>query len=206
MQASKVDHLRTMHHLYEADDRPSLVEVPPMRFLMADGHGDPNHAATFREAVEAVFALSYAIKHRVRSQGAIDYRVMPLEGLWWIPDARVWDFADKSDWDWTLMIMQPEAVCAEVFEPVRQALARRRRLPALDRVHLGSFDEGLSAQILHLGPWADERPTLERLYAFVREQGFLPTGKHHEIYLSDPMRTSPERLRTIVRQPVSPRS
>lgn len=206
MVATKVDYTRELRPLYHAHELPELVEVPALRFLMVDGHGGPNGSPTFREAVEALTSLSQAAKMRVRSLEGIDYRVMPLEGLWWIPNALVWDFADKSDWDWSLMVMQPEQVTDELLAEVRDRLALRKRLPALDRVRAGWFEEGLSAQILHVGPYADERPTLERLYRFVRDQGFLPTGKHHEIYLSHPSRTNPERARTIIRQPVSPRA
>lgn len=205
MVATKIDYMRAMSHLYRAHGYPELVEVPPMRFLMVDGHGDPNGSATFREAVEALFSLSYALKFRVKSIDGIDYKVLPLEGLWWIPNARVWDFADKSDWDWTLMVMQPELVTDDMVVEVREEVAKRKRLPALERAHLGAFDEGLAAQILHVGPYAEERPTLERLYGFVREEGFLPTGKHHEIYLSDPSKAPPPKLRTIIRHPVCAR-
>jgi hypothetical protein len=206
MVATKVDYMRTLRRLYRAHLHPELVDVPAMRFLMVDGHGDPSDTDTFPEAVEALYGLSYALKHRVRELDAIDYDVMPMEGLWWIPNARVWDFSDKSDWDWTLMVMQPEFVKDDLIVETRERVAERSRLPALERVHLGVFHEGLAAQILHRGSYADERPTLERLYAFVRDEGFLPTGKHHEIYLSDPTDTPADRLRTIIRHAVSPRN
>lgn len=205
MVATKVDYTRTMRRLYRAHVHPELVEVPSMRFLMVDGHGDPKDTTTFAEAVEALYALSYALKYRVKTHEGIDYEVMPMEGLWWIPNARVWDFSDKSDWDWTLMIMQPDPVSDDMAVEVREEIAARKHLPALERVHLGVFEEGLAAQILHRGSYTDERPTLERLYAFVREEGYLPTGKHHEIYLTDPTETPVDRLRTIIRHAVCAR-
>jgi hypothetical protein len=205
MVVTKVDYARAMGHLYRAHGQPELVDVPPMRFLQVDGHGDPNGSATFREAVEALYALSYACKFRVKGHEGLDYKVMPLEGLWWIPNARVWDFSDKSDWDWTLLMMQPDPVTEDLVVEVREEVAARKRLPALDRVYVGAFEEGPAAQILHVGPWGEERPTLERLYGFIREEGFIPTGKHHEIYLSDPARVAQAKMKTIIRHAVCPR-
>jgi hypothetical protein len=202
--ATKVDLRRQLGDLYRAHAEPTLVEVPPMRFLMIDGHGDPNGSATFEEAVRALYTVSYALKFRARGMDhGIEYAVMPLEGLWWIPNARVWDFDDKSDWDWTLMIMQPEVVTEDlVREVLAETAAKKKDLAALDRIRFEGFDEGTAAQALHVGPYSAERATLERLFAFVRTAGYVPTGKHHEIYLSDPGRTAPERMRTIVRHPV----
>jgi hypothetical protein len=174
-----------------------------MRFLMIDGHGDPNGSATFQEAVQALYAASYGLKFRVRAmEHGIEYTVMPLEGLWWIPNARVWDFDDKSDWDWTLMIMQPQIVTDALVREVLRETTAKLELVALDRLRFETFAEGTAAQALHTGRWEAERATLERLYEFVRTAGYLPTGKHHEIYLSDPARTAPERMHTIVRHPV----
>ena len=197
---TKIDHARELSRLYRAHKEPELVDVPPMRFLMVDGHGDPNDSETFREAVRALYAVAYGLKFAVRRLDAIDYKVMPLEGLWWIPNARVWDFEDKSDWDWTLMVMQPASSPTASFARWSTRASRRR-----SRRWTGSasrrFEEGAGAQILHTGPFSEERPTLERLHGFIRGQGLIPVGKHHEIYLSDPGRTRPERLRAILRQP-----
>jgi hypothetical protein len=201
--AVKVDLKRQLGDLYRARAEPALVEVPPMRFLMIDGHGDPNGSATFQEAVQALYAASYGLKFRVRAmEHGIEYAVMPLEGLWWIPNARVWDFDDKSDWDWTLMIMQPQIVTDALVREVLRETTAKQELVALDRLRFETFAEGTAAQALHTGRWEAERATLERLYEFVRTAGYLPTGKHHEIYLSDPARTAPERMHTIVRHPV----
>ncbi|MEO8476724.1 MAG: GyrI-like domain-containing protein [Actinomycetota bacterium] len=201
--AMKVDLKRQLGELYRAHAEPALVEVPSMRFLMIDGHGDPNGSTTFREAVQSLYAVSYGLKFRVRGMDhGIEYGVMPLEGLWWIPNARVWDFEDKSDWDWTLMIMQPDVVTEELVDEILAEKADVHDTVAIERLRFETFAEGTVAQALHVGPWAAERATLERLSEFVRTAGYLPTGKHHEIYLSDPARTAPERLRTIVRHPV----
>jgi len=205
--ATKVDYARELSHLYRAHEEPELVEVPQLHFLMVDGHGDPSGSKPFRLAVDALYAAAYGLKARIRKLDGIDYAVMPLEGLWWIPHARVWDFGNKSDWDWTLMIMQPDLVTQRMVDEETAKAGRRRKglVPVFDEMRFERFHEGLSAQVLHRGSYGKERPTLERLYSFVRDQGFLPTGKHHEIYLSDPSTTPPGRLRTIVRQPVTPR-
>jgi hypothetical protein len=201
--ATKVDLKRQLGDLYRAHAEPALVEVPPMRFLMIDGHGDPNGSTTFQEAVQALYAVSYGLKFKVRGmEHGVEYAVMPLEGLWWIPDARVWDFDDKSDWDWTLMIMQPDVISEDLVRKALGETAAKKDLVAIDRLRFERFAEGTSAQALHTGPFAAERATLERLFAFVKTAGYLPTGKHHEIYLSDPARTAPGRMRTIVRHPV----
>ena len=192
-----------MGDLYRAHAEPTLVEVPPMRFLMLDGHGDPNGSTTFQEAVQALYSVSYGLKFKARGmEHGVEYAVMPLEGLWWIPDARVWDFDDKSDWDWTLMIMQPDVIGEDLVRKTLDETAANKDLVAIGRLRFETFAEGTAAQALHTGPFAAERATLERLFAFVKTSGYLPTGKHHEIYLSDPARTAPDRMRTIVRHPV----
>jgi hypothetical protein len=205
-QLPKIDYRRELGDLYAGRERPAIVDVPSIRFLMIDGHGDPNGSANFNDAVEAVYAVAYALKFRMRSMPhGVDAAIMPLEGLWWIPDARVWDFGDKSDWDWTLMMAEPDLVTPALLADAIQTVRDRRKPAAIDRVRLESLEEGRAAQILHRGPFSAERPTLERLYDFIRVNGFMPVGKHHEIYLTDPQRTAPDRLRTIIRQPVAAR-
>jgi hypothetical protein len=202
--ATKVDYAKQLSHLYRAHDEPELVEVPALQYLMVDGHGEPGGSRAFRDAVDALLTVAGGLKSRIRKLDAIDYEVMPLEGLWWIPNARVWDFGDKSDWDWTLMVMQPELVSARlVTEVVEDVRSRRKRIPALDALRFDVFQEGRAAQVLHRGSWSKERVALERLYGFIRDHGLLPVGKHHEIYLTNPGVVSPPRMRTIVRQPVA---
>jgi hypothetical protein len=202
----RVDYRRELGDLYDAREQPALIEVPTISYLMVDGHGNPNRSETFKRAVEALYAVAYEIKFRVRElPDGVDFAVMPLEGLWWIPNARVWDFDDKSDWDWTLMVAQPPVVTPELVAEAIVAVRRKKKeLRALDEVRFMPFDEGTSAQVLHRGPFAAERPTLERLFDFVKREGYMPVGKHHEVYLSDPQRTAPGRMRTIIRQPVVP--
>jgi hypothetical protein len=151
-----------------------------------------------------LFAVSYAVKFAVkRAPGGIDYRVMPLEGLWWVDDMSRFTVADKASWQWTALIAQPDVVTDELVDKGVATAAARRPLPAVGRVRLERLWEGRAAQVLHLGPFSAEGPTIERLHSFIAGQGLGRRGKHHEVYLSDPSRTAPERLRTVIRQPVA---
>lgn len=183
--------------------KPALVRVPDIGFAMIDGHGDPNTAPEYRDAVQALFALSYALKFALKKEQGVDVRVGPLEGLWWADDMARFSPERKADWNWTMMISQPDALSPERFEAIRAEVAAKKALPALGRVRLERFDEGLCAQILHVGPFSDEGPTIAQLHAFIHEQGLSLAKKHHEIYLSDIRRAAPERWRTILRQPVT---
>jgi hypothetical protein len=185
-----------------ADSVP-IVTVPPLTFLMIDGHGDPNTEQEFADAVTALYAVAYAAKFMLKKgEAAIDYPVMPLEGLWWADDMADFLTGDKGNWHWTLMILQPEAVTPAVFAAARAQAQAKKRLAALADARLDRFDEGLCAQIMHFGPYASEAPTIARLHAFIAEHGYVRAGKHHEIYLSDPRRSAPERMKTVVRQPI----
>ena len=204
MLATKIDFKRELREFYAPGREPGLVDVPELQFAMIDGHGDPNVVSQYRDAVQALFAVAYAVRFALKgAPNGLDYGVMPLEGLWWVPDMAAFAIEDKSAWDWTAMIMQPEQVSAEVFHATRAAVAKKKpSLEALRRVRLERFSEGPAAQVLYRGAYADEGPTIRRLHAFIAEQGYERAGKHHEIYLSDPGRTAPEKLKTIIRQPV----
>ncbi len=200
---SKVDLKKDLKHLYNPSAQEvSVVDVPPMNFLMIDGAGDPNVSLEYQQAMEALFSLSYALKFRVKKSNGVDYAVMPLEGLWWTDDPGQFSMSNKGIWKWTAMIMQPEYVTGQLFAAALAEARRKKDLVALDRVRFESCHEGLSAQIMHIGPYAAEEPTIARLHSFIRENGYELNGKHHEIYLSDPRRTAPEKLRTVLRQPV----
>jgi hypothetical protein len=190
-----------LKRLYRARQKPELVEVPELGFLMLDGHGDPNVSERYREAIQALYAVAYTLKFALERGGGPDFRVSPLEGLWWAEDMT--RFAeDRSAWEWTMMIRQPAAVTPELVAAHAPEVAGKKELPAARDIRLERFAEGLAAQVLHVGPYADEGPTIGRLHAFIEEQGYVRRGRHHEIYLGDPRRAAPERLRTIVRQPV----
>lgn len=199
----EVDYKREFSELYHQSEEVSLVEVPPLDYLTVDGAGDPNTSAEFADAVETLCPLSYAIRGIVMDEQAIESVVMPLEGLWWTEDVTAFDVGNKEDGQWTLMIVQPEHVSEDVVDRAREDVREKKDPPALSEVRYETFEEGLSAQTLHLGPFSEEGPTVERLHAFIAENGYSRRGTHHEIYLSDVRRTDPERLRTIVRQPVS---
>ena len=203
MAGTKVDLKRELRGLYGAKRDATFVEVPELQFAMVDGHGDPNEAPEYAEAVQALYSVSYTARFALkRAPDGLDYGVMPLEGLWWAKDMSAFTTGDKSSWDWTMMIMQPEQVTREVFDDACAAAMKKKSLPAIERLRLESFSEGRSAQLLHVGPYATEGPTIQRLHAFIADHGCEPVGKHHEIYLNDPSRTAPEKLKTIIRQPV----
>ena len=203
MPATKIDFKRELKQFYSAKPAPAMVEVPELSFLMIDGSGDPNVVAEYGQAIEALYSVSYTLKFTIKAEpDGFDYGVMPLEGLWWADDMASFTSGDKSKWNWTAMIMQPEIVTAERFERAREAAAERKDLPAAPKLRLEHFSEGSAAQALHVGPYASEGPTIERLHQFIADQGYALAGKHHEIYLSDPRRSAPEKLKTIVRQPV----
>jgi len=204
MTTTKIDYKRERPQLYAPRAEPTIVDVPELAFLMIDGHGDPNTAVAYREAVETLFAVSYAAKFVVRrSAGGVDFAVMPLEGLWWVPDISLFTIDDKSDWSWTAMIMQPAPVTPEVIEVARQKAAAKKPRPALELLRFERFHEGLAAQVMYRGPYADEGPTIAQLHEFITDRGYEPTGRHHEIYLGDPRRSAPQKLRTIIRQPIA---
>jgi len=181
-----------------------MVEVPGMNFIMVDGHGDPNTAESYLHAVEGLYAVAYKIKFHSKKDLGRDYVVPPLEGLWWAENmASFTKTRDKSVWDWTMMIMQPEWIGKEVLESVKAEIKKSKDLPALPILRWEHCHEGLSVQILHIGSYDDEGPTIRKLHAeFLPENKLVVAGKHHEIYLSDPRKTSPDKLKTILRQPV----
>jgi hypothetical protein len=198
-----VDLRRELRALYPATSTPAVLDVPELPFLMIDGHGDPNTAPAYAEAVEALYTVAYTVRFALkRGPHAIDAPVMPLEGQWWTPDMATFSVEDKSAWDWTLMILLPPQATAEVIDEACAAAARKKRLESVRRVRMERFSEGLSAQILHVGPYREEGPTIARLHRFIEEQRCRLVGKHHEIYLGDPRRSAPEKLRTILRQPM----
>ena len=200
----KIDLKKTLKDLYQVSAKePAVVEVPPLRYLMVDGEGDPNTASAYAEAIEALFSVSYTAKFMVKKgPQAIDYGVMPLEGLWWSDDLSAFRTGAKDCWKWTAMILQPDFVSDEVIGAAIEEVRARKKLPGVDRLRLDRLTEGRCAQILHVGPFSDEGPTIERLHAFITGQSAL-RGKHHEIYLSDTRRIEPAKWKTIVRQPMA---
>jgi hypothetical protein len=203
--SEKIDFKKTLKHLYKPKAKDFvLVDVPEMQFLMVDGHGDPNTSEEYQLALETLYAVAYKIKFFSKKQLGKDYTVPPLEGLWWAEDmSKFTTDLDKSEWDWTAMIMTPEWITQEHFAEAVEAAGKSKDLASLSLVRLERYHEGLSAQIMHIGSYDDEAPTLARLHnKWLPENGCTENGKHHEIYLSDPRRVAPEKLKTVLRQPV----
>jgi hypothetical protein len=200
----QVDYKKELSPLYHASAKAvTVVEAPEMNFLMVDGAGDPNTVSRFHEAIEALFSMAYALKFIIKKgSAAIDYGVMPLEGLWWADDMAAFNPANKDAWKWTLMIMQPEFITAELFHQALEQVSGKKGLALLSELRLEFFCEGKAAQVMHIGPFSEEGPTIERLHHYIEGNGFQLRGKHHEIYLSDTRRAKPDKWRTIIRQPI----
>jgi hypothetical protein len=181
---------------------PMLVKVPALRYLMVDGQGDPAKSADFRDSIGALYGLAYTMKFMLKARGVTEAVPMPLEGLFWADDMSAFMKARRGEWKWTLMLLQPPAVDAKLLKEARAELLRKRKNAKLPPVRLQRFAEGTCAQVLHLGPYAAERPTIERLHRFIEESGYVRTGTHHEIYLSQPGRGDPAKMKTVIRQPM----
>ncbi|WEH13577.1 GyrI-like domain-containing protein [Streptomyces sp. VNUA24] len=180
-----------------------LVDVPELRYLAVDGHGDPNTAAAYRHAVEALYAVAYTVKFTSRRERGEDFVVGPLEGLWWADDMDDFLARRKDNWRWRMLINVPGWITDPMIEEARSAAAAKKDRPALGAVRPETLREGTSAQVLHIGSYDDETPVLTRLHRdYLPAHGLREAGLHHEIYLSDPRRTDPARLRTVLRQPV----
>jgi hypothetical protein len=203
---TKTDFKKTLKHLYIPPRRFVTVDVPEMQFLMVDGHGDPNTTQDYKDAVEALYAVAYKTKFRSKKDLGKDYTVPPLEGLWWAEDMETFITRDKSQWDWTMMIMTPDWISAEIFADAVEQVRKAKDPAALDKVRLERYHEGLSVQIMHIGSYDDEGPVLSQMHSdFIPNNGYVENGKHHEIYLSDPRRVAPEKLKTVLRQPIKKR-
>ena len=182
---------------------PVFVDVPAMQFAMVDGEGAPDTSREFAEAIGALYGVAYTIKFAAKKAGIPDVLVMPLEGLFWTKPGDSFPPADAGDWHWTLMLFEPPTVTRKLFDESVGQLRERKNPPGLSRVRLERFREGRAAQILHVGPYSAEASTIERLHAFIRQSGYRLAGKHHEIYMGDPRRSAPEKLKTVIRQPAS---
>ena len=201
----KIDYKKELKHLYRPPAKKvETVIVPKMNFLMIDGEGDPNTSQAFQDAINVLYPLSYTLKFMVkRGEIGIDYGVLPLEGLWWADDMSSFSIEDKDGWKWTLMIMQPELITKVMVQEAIDQVRAKKNPVSLPLARFESFEEGKAAQIMHIGPFSEEGPTVEKVHSFIEENGRQKTGKHHEIYLSDIRRAAPEKWKTIIRQPMS---
>jgi len=202
---AKIDYKKELKHLYRPSAKKvEVVDVPAMNFLMVDGKGDPNTSQGFQDAIDALYPVSYALKFMVkRGEIGVDYGVMPLEGLWWADDMSSFSVDNKAGWKWTLMIMQPNLVFEEMVKQAIEQVKEKKDPVALALLRYEAFEEGRAAQVMHVGPFSEEGPTVERVHAFIDENDWKRRDKHHEIYLSDIRRANPEKWKTIIRQPVS---
>ncbi len=198
----KVDLRRELESLYNPSAKKiTVVEVPAMNFLLVDGEGSPA-SQQYREAVEALFSVSYALKFMIKKGKDVDYGVMPLEGLWWMDDMTQFSVERKEEWKWTAMIMQPKYITAQDVALAVEQTRKKKNLPALPKLRFDSFKEGKAAQILYVGPFSAEAPTIAKIHAHITGSGHQLSGEHHEIYLNNPATTAPEKLKTILRQPM----
>jgi hypothetical protein len=205
----KLDLRKELKYLYQPSAKKvEVVEVPCFQFAMMDGEIEAGYAPAespgFQEALQALYGVSFTLKFtsKLRKEDPIDYPVMALEGLWWVEGGE-FDIERPEGWKWTLMILQPDFITHEMFQDALNQLRRKKGdQPALTRVRLENFEEGLSMQIMHIGPYAEEPTTIAKMDSFARENGYRKRGKHHEIYLGDPRRAAPEKLKTVLRYPI----
>jgi hypothetical protein len=210
-----LDLKKQFKHLYQPSAKKiEAIQIPKLQFAMIDGAiekgSEPGKSPNFAEATQALYSLSYTLKFmfKKRKTNAIDYPVMALEGLWWVEDG-FFDITVKDNWFYTLMIMQPDVITKEVFEEAREQVRKKKGDSAmLGKVKLAYFEEGLCVQTMHIGPYATEPDTIERMKEFMQENGLKDSvgpigGKHHEIYLSDPRKAAPDKMKTVLRHPVA---
>jgi len=206
----KMDLRKELKYLYAPSAKQvALVDVPEFQFAQIDGAIEPGQAPgtspAFEQAMSALYGITYTLKFmsKQRADDPIDYTVMTLEGLWWVEEGE-FDITQPGNWRWTMMILQPEHITPAMFaEGLAQLRKKRGDSPALDKLRLARFHEGLALQIMHIGPYANEPTTIARMDAFAQENGYRMIGKHHEIYLGDPRNAAPEKLKTILRHPVA---
>ena len=201
----KIDYKKELKHLYRPSAKKvETVDVPRMNFLMIDGKGDPNTSQEFKDAIGVLYPLSYTLKFMIKKgEIGVDYGVLPLEGLWWADDMSSFVDDRREHWQWTLMIMQPELVTEQMVQEANAQVLKKKNPVSLPLVRFESFEEGKVAQILHVGPFSEEGPSVEKVHAFIEESGSQRRGKHHEIYLSDIRRAAADNWKTIIRQPMS---
>jgi hypothetical protein len=212
---AKLDLKKQLKHLYLPSAKEcALVQVPEMQFVTIDGQIEPGlmpgDSPGFASAIGALYGASYTLKFmsKKRAENPIDYGVMALEGLWTTPDGGS-DYVTSDQWQWTLMMMQPDHITGDMFAEALGQLRKKytkeaRDAQPLDRLRLERFEEGLCVQVMHIGPYADEPATLMRMGEFAAQNGYRFYGRHHEIYLGDPRTAKPENLKTVLRHPVAP--
>ena len=205
---TKLDFKKTQKELYQPKAKEVvIVEVPEMQFLMIDGMGSPGDSKEYQEALATIYPVAFKTKFLSKAKGK-DYVVPPLEGLWWADDMNDFRSGNREKWKWTMMIMQPEWITKELIKEAIEIT--RKNKPELSelltKLRIENYNEGKTAQIMHLGPFSEEGPTIDKVHNFIEKQNGKFDGfnqKHHEIYLSDPRRAKPENMKTVIRQPFS---
>ncbi|MGZ5454709.1 MAG: GyrI-like domain-containing protein [Candidatus Aminicenantales bacterium] len=199
-----IDLKKSLKPFYTASaSKPAIIDVPALKTLMVDGTGDPNGPA-FQEAVGSLYSVAYTLKFTFKKEKAIDYPVMALEGLWCADDPSVFVNGKRDAWRWTIFIVLPDVVTRKDVAEAVAAVKKKAKFPRFPEVRFEKFAEGQAAQVMHIGPYAAEGPTIERLHKFIAAEGYRLRGRHHEIYFGDPRRSAPEKLKTLIRQPVEP--
>ena len=198
----KIDYrLKYKNLLQPKAGKVEFLLIPPMKYLMIDGQGNPNTSPDYVDAVSALYSIAYTLKFKIKKTRAIDYNLLALEGLWWMDDMNLFSTETKDQWKWTMMIAQPDFITQEDITTAIDEAGRKKPNPALARIRFEVFDEGQCVQIMHIGPYADEKPNIDLLHQAIADKGYKLSGKHHEIYLGDPRKSAPEKLKTIIRQP-----
>ncbi|GAB3435226.1 GyrI-like domain-containing protein [Actinophytocola sediminis] len=205
MNTAKYDVKRALKDLYAPKNTTwALLDVPELSYLAIDGHGDPNTAPAYPAAVQALYSVAYTLKFASRRDTGRDFVVGPLEGLWWAEDPTVFTTRAKESWNWTMLLHQPAWLTADQVRAAREAALAKKGLPAIAELRTLTITEGRCAQVLHVGSYDDEGPVLATLHdEYLPANGLREAGQHHEVYLGDPRRTAPAKLRTVLRQPVS---
>ncbi len=200
---TKYDYKKAFPYLYNPASTPHIIFVPPVKFFMVDGTGNPNKSPSFDSAVQCLYKVSYTLKMKIikRDMPDNDYIVPPLEGFWYMDDMTKWSYDNKDAWKWTMMIPIPEFVSQNQIEEAK-AIVRKTNLASIDKLRTENYKEGICVQVLYTGPYEEEGPTIKKMHAYAKQYRYKLRGKHHEIYLSDPRKTAPEKLKTILRQPV----
>lgn len=201
----KLDYKKAFPELYKPSAKePSIIEIPEMNFFMIDGRGDPNKSTEYKLAIETLYAASFTLKMKIikKKMPTKDYVVPPLEGLWYMPQMENWSMKEKNKWFWTMMIRIPDFITQQQIKKSMIVLKETKNPVVFPKLRYKKYKEGKCAQILYFGSYDDEPETISKLHSYIEDQGYVLKGKHHEVYLNDPRRTKPEKLKTILRQPM----
>jgi len=199
-----LDLKKVLKDLYDTKKtEPYFITVPKLKIISCSGYGNPNNSAFFQKTMSTLYSIAYTIKFMLKKTDTSPYTVMPLEGLWWTDEISTFSLEKKEEWKWKVFIVQPEFITSEIFDSgIKELLKKKKEDIDTSLLSFECFEEGLCAQILHIGPYAQEEPTVKKLHEFISLEGYEMTGLHHEVYLGDPRRAAPEKLKTLIRQPV----